>query len=174
MKTVRRIFLLIIFVSINIIAQQKTFQDSLLDRMTGKWTLTGIIDGQETTHDIVVSWILGHQYLQLNEISHEKNADGQASYEALVLFGWDSQLNQYSCLWLDVTGGGGLSAQAIMGHAERKVNEIALLFKAKNGSIFHTTFLYDKNSDTWKWLMDNEENSKFQSFARAKLVRKEK
>ena len=174
MKTVGKIILFIVFVSINIIAQQKTFQDSLLDRMTGKWTLTGIIDGQETSHDIIVSWILGHQYLQLNEISHEKNANGQAAYEALVLFGWDSQLNQYSCLWLDVTSGGGLSAQAIMGHAERRVNEIALIFKSKNGSIFHTTFLYDRNSDLWEWRMDDEENGKLQPFARVKLVRKEK
>jgi hypothetical protein len=172
MKIVIRIISFIILVSINIYSQQTTFQDSLLDRMTGKWTLKGIIDGQETTHDIAVSWILGHQYLQLNEISRETDANGKPAYEALVSIGWDSQLNQYSCLWLDITGGGGLSARAIA-HAERKGDVIAFLFKINEGNLFHTTFVYERNTDTWQWLMDGEENGKLQQFARVKLTRKE-
>ncbi|MEW6194220.1 MAG: hypothetical protein AB1521_03570 [Bacteroidota bacterium] len=170
-KIRRRIILLSLLLSVNIFSQQTTFQDSLLDRMTGKWTLKGIIAGQETTHDVTASWILEHQYLQFREISHEKDADGTAAYEALVFIGWDSQLNQYSCLWLDVTGGG-LSAQAIA-HAERKGDDIAFLFKGSDGSLFHTTFVYDRNVDTWQWIMDGEENGTLQPFARVKLTRKE-
>jgi hypothetical protein len=30
-----------------------TFQDSLLEHMTGMWVLQGTIAGKETTHDIV-------------------------------------------------------------------------------------------------------------------------
>lgn len=80
-------------------------------------------------------------------------------------------MNQYSCLWLDVTGGGGLSAQAI-GHAERKGDEIAFQFKGSDGSLLHTTFVYERNTDAWKWLMDGEENGKLQPFARVQLARK--
>jgi hypothetical protein len=171
-KKIRRILLFAFLLSGNIIPQQSTFQDSLLDRMVGNWTLKGIIAGQETTHDIEVSWILGHQYIQLKETSRETDAKGKAAYEALVFIGWDSQLNQYSCLWLDITGGGGLSPNAF-GHAARKVDEIAFLFKVNEGSIFHTTFLYEKNTDTWQWMMDGEDNGKLQSFARVKLKKKE-
>jgi hypothetical protein len=170
MKTIIRISLISIFLLIETSAQQTTFQDSLLDRMSGKWTLKGVIAGQETTHDISVSWILGHQYLQFSEVSHEKNPNGEPAYEALVFIGWDLQLKQYSCLWLDVTGGDGLKGEAI-GHAERREDEIAFLFRGSDGSNFHTTFAYNRIKDTWQWLMDGEENGKLQPFARVKLTR---
>ena len=171
MKSTKWFILFIIFVSINIFGQQTTFQDSLLERMIGNWTLKGIIDSKETTHDVAISWILGHQYLQISEISHELNSYAKPAYEALVLIGWDLKLNQYSCLWLDVTSGGGLSAQPFA-HAERKADKIAFLFKVNDGSAFHTSFVYDRKSDSWQWLMDGEEKGKMQPFARVKLVKK--
>jgi hypothetical protein len=171
MITFIKTFLFFILFSFSASAQQITFQDSLLGNMTGKWILKGTIGEQNTTHDINVDWVLGHQYLQINEVSREKNVDGSPQYEAIVYIGWDQPLGQYDCLWLDVTGGSGLSAPAI-GHAERNHDEIAFLFKGNDGSNFHTTFAYNKESDSWQWLMDNEENGKLQPFARVLLTRK--
>jgi hypothetical protein len=139
--------------------------------MIGKWVLLGTIEGKETTHDIDTEWVLGHQYVRLHEVSREKNAQGQAEYEAIVFIGWDQPSSQYACLWLDSTGGGGLTAPAI-GHAKRSGDEIAFLFKSADGSIFHTTFAYSKGTDSWQWLMDGEEGGKLQPFARVKLTRK--
>ena len=173
MKTILRIILFTFLVSFSISAQQSSFQDSLLERMTGSWILKGTIAGQEVTHDIVVSWILEHQYLQIYEISREKDEDGTAAYEALVLIGWDSDSSKYACLWLDVTGGGGISAQAVIGYAERNGDEIPFLFKMNEESVWHTTFAYDRNTDTWQWNMDGEDNGKFKPFARVKLTRKD-
>lgn len=170
MKIFFKIFSLISLVSFFVSAQQTTFQDSLLDHFIGKWILHGTIDGKETTHDIVTEWVLNHQYVQFHETSHEKNANFEAMYEAIVFLGWDQPSSQYSCLWLDVTGGGGLSAQAI-GHAERSDDKMAFLFKGNDGSLFHTTFLYERGSDTWQWLMDGEVNGELQPFARVKLTR---
>jgi len=147
-----------------------TFSDPLLDHLIGKWVLQGTIAGRETTHDIAVEWVLGHQYVQLHEVSREKNANADPAYEAIVFIGWDQPLSQYACLWLDVTGGGGLSAQAI-GHAGRSGDKIAFLFKGSDGSNFHTTFVYDRDTDSWQWLMDGEENGKLQPFARVKITR---
>jgi hypothetical protein len=171
MKLTLKIPLFTILLSCTVSAQQPIFQDSLLDHMIGKWILQGTIAGKETIHDIVTEWVLGHQYVRLQEISREKNPDGEPAYEAIVFIGWDEPSSQYACLWLDITGGGGLSAQAI-GHGKRNGNEIAFLFKGSDGSIFHTTFVYAKDTDTWKWLMDGEENGKLQPFARVKLTRK--
>jgi len=171
MKTIIKIILFTLLVSVTISAQQTSFQDSLLDRMTGNWILKGTIAGQEVTHDIEVSWILEHQYLQISEISREKDADGTAAYEALVLIGWDSDLSKYACLWLDVTGGGGLSAKAITGYAERNGDEIPFLFKINEESVWHTTFVYDRYTDTWQWNMDGEDNGKLKPFARVKLTK---
>jgi hypothetical protein len=170
MKIIMKIFLVVAAAYFSVSAQQTTFQDSLLDHIIGKWVLHGTIAEKETTHDIVAQWVLGHQYLQLHEVSREKNTTGEAMYEAIVYIGWDQNTKQYACLWLDITGGGGLSAQAI-GHAELSGDKMAFLFKGTDGSLFHTTFVYDKGSDIWIWLMDSEENGKLQSFARLKLTR---
>ena len=170
MNTIVKTFLLAVLVSISVSAQQTTFQDSLLDHMIGRWVLRGTIAGKETTHDIVAEWVLAHQYVQIHEISREKNAGGEAAYEAIVFIGWDQASDGYACQRLDVTGGGGLSAQAI-GHGKRSGDNIPFLFKGADGSLFHTTFAYDNKADTWQWLMDGEENGKLQPFARVKLTK---
>ncbi|MBZ5665184.1 MAG: DUF1579 family protein [Acidobacteriia bacterium] len=170
MRTVLKIFVALLSVSFSASAQQPTLKDSLLDQLTGNWVLQGTIAGRETTHDIESEWVLGHHYVQFHELSREKNAQGQAAYEAIVFIGWDEASSEYACLWLDTTGGG-LSAQAI-GHAKRSGDEIALLFKGKDGSSFHTKFAYSKSTDTWQWFMDDEEGGKRKPFARVKLTRK--
>lgn len=171
MKKLVKITLLVMLLSFSVAAQQPTFQDSLLDHMIGKWVLQGTIAAKETTHDVVVEWVLGHQYARLTEVSREKKANGEAEYEAIVFVGWDEPLKEYACLWLDVTGGGGLTGQAI-GHAKRNSNEIAFLFKGGDGSIFNTRFVYNAGADSWQWLMDGEEKGQLQPFARLKLTKK--
>lgn len=170
MSTILKSFVSIALMSFSASAQQPAPEDPLLDHLTGKWVLQGTIAGKETTHDIVAQWVLGHEYVQLHEVSREKDAQGRAAYEAIVFIGWDQALNEYACLWLDSTGGGGLAAQSI-GHAKRGSDEIAFLFKIKD-DIFHTTFAYNKSTDTWQWIMDGEEGGKLQPFARVKLTRK--
>ncbi len=167
---------LVLFVSIAVVAcpalaQQQAFQDALLDHMIKKWVFHGTIAGKETTHDVVAEWVLGHQYFQLREVSREKDAKGQPAYEAIVIIGWDQPSSRYTCLWLDSTGGGGLTGEAV-GHARRSGDEIAFLFKGGDGSLFHTTFAYSKGAGTWRWLMDGEENGKRQEFARVTLTKK--
>ena len=151
-------------------SQQTMFQDSLLDHMVGNWVLQGTIAGKETIHDIRATWVLDHEYVQLQETSREKKASGNAEYEAIVYIGWDQPSSQYACMWLDNTGGGGLNGQAI-GHAKKNDNEIAFLFTGSDGSNFHTAFAYDRKSDVWRWIMDSEEKSKLVPFARVTLKR---
>ena len=171
MKTILiKILLLIGLTPFSALAQQTTSQDSLLDRMAGKWVLRGTIDGKETTHDINAVWVLDHEYIQLKEVSREKEMNGKPSYEAIVYICWEQKLNRYSCLWLDNTGNGGLAPQAV-GHAKSNGDKLEFLFKGSDNSIFHTTFLYDRGTGTWQWLMDGEENGKMQPFARVKLTR---
>ncbi len=168
MKT--KLVILCLLLPLGVFAQQSKFEDRLLDHMVGHWVLKGVIAGQQTTHDVTVEWVLAHQYLQLHEISQEKDSAGHPAYEALVFIGWDQSINQYACLWLDITGSSGLTSQAIA-HAPRSADTLAFLFKGGDGSLFHTTFIYDEVTDTWQWLMDGEENGKLQPFARVILKR---
>jgi hypothetical protein len=109
--------------------------------------------------------------MQFLETSREKNANGDTEYEALVFIGRDQMSFQHACLWFDVTGGGGVSTQSI-GHAKPNGDEITFLFRGSDGSIFHTTFMYNRSIDTWNWLMDVEENGNLLPFARVELTKK--
>lgn len=152
-------------------AQSQPVQDALLDRLIGTWVLHGTIDGKQTTHDVTFDWVLGHQYVQLHEVSREKDVAGHAAYEAIVFIGRDEPSSGYACLWLDSTGGGGLAPQAI-GLAKRGADDLAFVFKLKGGAAFYTTFAYSKATDVWQWRMDGEESGKRQPFARVTLTRR--
>jgi len=152
-------------------AQQPAPKDPLLDRLAGSWILQGTIAKHETTHYIESVWLLGHEYLQLHETSREKNAQGQPAYEAIILIEWDESLHEYRCMWLDSTAGGGLSAEGIA-RGKRGNDQIEFFFKEKekdNG--VRTTFAYDKATDSWTWLIDNDDAGKRTPFARVKLTR---
>ncbi len=171
MKTITAVVALNILIPLLCVAQETTFQDSLLDHMAGRWVLHGTIAGKVTTHDVEAGWVLGHQYMQIHELSRDTNETGGPAYEAIVFIGWDQPSTRYACLWLDVTGGGGLSGQAI-GHARKYADTIAFVFGPDGGDPFHTTFAYDRSADAWQWLMDAEEDGKLEPFARVRLTRR--
>jgi hypothetical protein len=155
----------------SVIGQPDPVNDPFLDRLAGTWILRGTISGKDTTHDVVAEWILAHEYLRIHERSREKDGKGQARYEAIVLIGWDATTAEYQCLWLDSTGGGGLSAQAIA-RGKRSGDTIPFLFREPDGSVsFNNTFSYDKGSDSWAWHMDNVQNDKPVPFGRVRLTR---
>ena len=148
-------------------------QDPLLDRMIGKWVLQGTIAGKTTTHDVTSEWVLGHQYLKIQEVSREKNSRNQPAYDAIIFIAWDSRSTEYTCLWLDNTGTWDFTSQSI-GRAMRSSGDaITFRFGSDDGSSVNTTFSYDKNADTWQWLIDNQTGTKIQPFARVKLTRKQ-
>jgi hypothetical protein len=154
------------------ICQPAPVKDPLLERLVGAWVLRGTIAGKDTTHDIVAEWVLGRQYLRIHERSREKDGKGQAQYEAIIFIGWDAAAAEYQCLWLDSTGGGGLSAEAIA-RGKRSGDAIPFLFRERDGSIsFSNTFSYDKGSDSWEWHMDNVQNGKPVPFGRVRLTRR--
>jgi hypothetical protein len=171
MKTNLAILALFFMTSFSASAQEPTRKDPLLDRLAGSWILQGTIAGHETTHDIESEWVLSHEYLRLHETSPERDVQGQPAYEAIVFVEWDESSNEYRCLWLDSTGGGGLSVPTAQG--KRGSDEIVFLFRDKDkDSGVHTMFAYSKGADSWSWLIDNESGGKLTSFARVKLTRK--
>lgn len=170
MKTAFGIATTCLLLPLSAATQQQGFQDALLDRLAGNWVLSGTIGGAESTHDIVAEWVLGHQYLRLHEVARETDDEGAPAYEAIVFIGWDAPTSRYSCLWLDVTGGGGLSAEAI-GHAEPGGDELAFVFDLGDDAAIYNAFTYDRDADTWQWLIDNEDGGERSPFARVTLTR---
>jgi hypothetical protein len=169
-KTALRVMAIGFLLSVPAAAQQQGFQDALLDHLAGNWVLRGTIAGSETTHDIAAEWVLGHQYLRIHEVAREMDSVGAPAYEAIVFIGWDEPTGRYACLWLDVTGGGGLTGEAI-GHAAPNGDELAFVFDPGDGGVIHNTFVYNREADTWQWLIDNDNGGNRTPFARVTLTR---
>jgi len=148
-------------------AQQPTFLDPLVDKMTGDWIMTGTISGKQVTHDVHAEWVLNHQYVRIHEVSRERNDKGQPAYEAEVYVAWNQQAKQYTCVWLDVYGG---ATTESLGYAKPDGDTIA--FVIKGDDIFHTTFIYDATTNSWEWRMDSEKkDGTLKPFARLKLTK---
>jgi hypothetical protein len=159
-----------LFVQRTVIAQ--ALHDPLLDRLIGSWVLRGEIAHRPVIHTVKVQWVLAHQYIQIRETSRSKKADGAPEYDAIVYIGWDPDLKQYSCLWLDTTGGSGLVGWAL-GHAEADHAKLAFLFSDKNGDpSVHNTFTYDHITYSWRWTIDNVDKGQLKPFAKVNLTRR--
>jgi len=141
----------------------------LLDRLAGDWVLKGTLGGKESTHDVHVAWVLNREYLRLHEVSREKKANGDPAYEAIVFISWEAKAQQYTCLWLDNTAGGGLSVP--VARAKREEYSIPFVRVLSPADSLHTTFTYDKGSDTWKLTIDDVKNGKADRFADVTLTR---
>ena len=159
---------LLIFLSAS--AQDANFQDALLDKFAGNWVLEGEIAGGDATHDIIAGWVLGHQYFRFHDVSRKTVEGGIPLYDATVFIGWDEPSSRYVCLWLDSTGGGGLS-NGILGYAEPSDDKLAFVFGMDNET-FHTTFAYDREKDSWDWTMNAERDGERTPFARATMIKR--
>jgi hypothetical protein len=153
------------------VAGPSSLNDPLLDHLVGTWVLRGEIAGRPVTHAVTARWVLAHEYIQIRETSRARTAAGTPEYAAIVYIGWDPDLKQYACLWLDSTGGNGLVGWAL-GHAPADASQLAFLFLDKDGEpSLHNTFAYDGVASTWTWTIDNVDKGQIQPFARLKLTR---
>jgi hypothetical protein len=148
----------------------QAFEDELLDRLAGDWVMRGTIAGEEVVHDVSARWILAHHYLQFTEVSRETDESGNPAYEAQVTIGWDEATQTYACLWLDVTGGEGLS-NGVIGRATREGDSIPFVFGMDETSAIHNTFVYDSETDTWRWVIDNVREGRRERLADVTLDR---
>lgn len=144
--------------------------DSLFPRLVGRWVLEGTIARQHTVHDVTFEWLLGRGYVQMHEVSRDRTPEGTPAYEAMVLFGRDPRTGEYACLWLDNTGTSAFDP-AGTGHGFVAGDSIPFLFDYDATSRFHTTFVYDRGTDTWQWHMDNDSAGVLRPFARVTLTR---
>ena len=169
---------LVAFAFMTLVAQAALAQDpakgapqALLDRMTGRWVMTGTIGKKPATHDVDVDWVLNREYVRIHEVSRDKNAGGGPGYEAWIYIVWDAKKSEYAVMWLDNTAATNFAAEGV-GHAKPDGDRIPFVFKDADGGGIHTTLAYDRANDTWSWTIDNVDKSgKPSSFAKLKLTR---
>jgi hypothetical protein len=146
---------------------------ALMDKMTGRWVMTGTISNKATTDDVDVEWVLNRQYIRIHEVSREKGVGDDISYEAWVYLVWDAKKGEFAVLWLDNTAATNFEPEGI-GHAKPDGDRIPIIIKAADGAAIHTTFAYDRANDSWTWAIDNVDKLGTASpFARLTLTRKQ-
>jgi hypothetical protein len=145
---------------------------AFLERLSGSWILRGTLAGKMTIHDVTGAWILDGLYLELHERSREIDAKGKPQYEAVILLGIDEATGEYQCLWLDSTGGGGLSSTAF-GRGKRTGDSIPFLFRDPDGTVsFSNKFSYEEAATAWTWQLDNvRKDGTYAPFGRVRLTR---
>ncbi len=144
-------------------------EHGFLQKMIGKWVLTGKIAGKDTTHDIDARWILEQSYVQIHEVSRERDARGKPLYEAVVHVSWNDKQKEFACLWLDTTE---VSSFAPVGHGALAADGKSVTFQfADREDGIATTFAFDEAHGTWAWNIDNWIKGKSSPFARLTLVR---
>ena len=149
-------------------AQQKTFQDPLLDRMQGHWVMEGTIAHKPVVHDVTAAWVLQHQYLKIDEVARERNADGRPAYEATIYIGWVEATHRYACVWLDVFGS---ITNESLGSAVPAPDAIPFVFNNHDGTVIHTTMRWNQADGRWGWTIDQGQEGKLSNFARLTLRR---
>ena len=132
--------------------------------------MTGTIAGDEVVHDVDADWVLAGHYLRFHDFSRERLASGDRAYEATVFIGWDAQTERFVCLWLDVTGGEGLS-NGVLGYAAPAGDTIPFVFDVGEYAI-HNTFVYHREADRWEWTIVNARGDERSEFAHVTLERR--
>src|SRR5690349_7407380 len=131
---------LLLVASAGPVSAQSLHPDSLFDRLAGRWVLRGVIHRQPTVHDVTFSRVLGREYLQMHEVSREKNPDGSPQYEAVVFFGRNKATGEYGALWMDNTGTSDFSP-AGTGHGSVQGDSVPFLWNYTAETRFHNTFV---------------------------------
>ena len=149
---------------------QLATQGTVLDHLAGDWVMTGTIAGEPIVHDIDADWVLAGHYLRFHDFSREREASGERAYEATVFIGWDAEAERFVCLWLDVTGGEGLS-NGVLGYAAQVGDSIPFVFGMGEYAI-HNTFVYHRNQDSWEWTILNVSGEERSEFAHVTLERR--
>lgn len=149
---------------------QTVQRDTLLDHLIGHWVLRGPMAGQQVVHDVTFHWVLGGEYVEMHEVSRERTPAGTPAYEAIVYLVRDPRTNEYAALWLDNTDYNAFDPAGV-GHGTAVADSISFVFTDSATSRFHTTFVYDRTSDSWAWHMDNDDAKGRRPFARVTLTR---
>jgi hypothetical protein len=120
--------------------------DSLLDRLVGRWTMTGTVRGHPVVYRLDVARVLRRRYVEL----HMEDVQRPSTYEARVVIGVDTTGNGYIAHWMD-NFGASYSVPPATGDAAG--DTIRLVFAYPDGP-FHDTFVYDRKTDRWHFRLE--------------------
>jgi hypothetical protein len=130
------------------------FHDKLLDNFVGKWTVAGIVHGQEFKNiDLEAEWVLNHQFLKIHEKGREIVPWLQAAYESFYYIGYDHSNKRYVAHLMNIMGSDNQVGYLLFGNrAGNEVKFISQLADPATGSFDSESFMWLPESKSWHWV----------------------
>ena len=160
-----KIFLVIFFAafaSASLYAQdslecnQNYLRDSLLEKLAGQCHLAGQIGKRPVKNNFSASWVLNHQFLELNFT----DVADPPTYAAKVLIGYDCTSGRYVAHWLDILGG---RFSETLGYGAKSGDTITLRFDYPDGP-FLNRMTYNRAANTWQLHMTRKDGDQWVLF----------
>jgi hypothetical protein len=125
--------------------------DSLLERLVGRWQMTGAVRGHPVTYRLDVSRVLQGRFVEL----HMQDVATPPGYEARVFLGVDSAGARYIAHWLDNTGAAYSIPHAIgAAHGDT----VRFSFAYADGP-FRDMFAYNRARDSWYFRLESGDSA---------------
>ncbi|MFZ4522060.1 MAG: hypothetical protein ACOYNC_10155 [Bacteroidales bacterium] len=121
----------------------KVFNDHLLERLAGNWTVTGNIGGDKIVYAFTAGWELNHQFIALTFADTAR----LPQYTAKVYIGYDCASARYVAHWLDNFGG---RFSETLGYGVKSGDSIEFHFEYPDGPLINK-FSYSSQADAWQF-----------------------
>ena len=121
---------------------QALFKDTLLDKLTGQWALSGQIGNRTVANHFTAQWVLNHQFIELDFV----DTGSPPGYVAKVSIGYDCISEKYVIHWLDSYGA---RFSETLGFGTKTSDTIECRFEYPDAP-FVTKFCYHSKQDAWQ------------------------
>jgi hypothetical protein len=122
----------------------------LLERLVGRWTMTGTVRGKPASYRLDADWTLQHRYVELHMVDAMHTPPG---YEARVLIGPDTSDGRVIAHWLDNTGA---AFSVPPGTGAARGDTLVIDFPYPDGA-FHDRFVLDRRTKAWTVTLDADD-----------------
>jgi len=129
----------------------KDYRPEILKRLDGEWKGKGQVMGDSVEYIITGRPVLNTMFTELHMI----DVHNPSAYESLVFIGYDSVSRKIFTHWLD-TFGGAYSIPHGTGNLDETQIEFFIPYPT---STFRDLFTFDKESETWKLVIESQVDS---------------
>ncbi len=141
---------------------------AFLDKLMGKWELSGNMGAVPLKQSVEAKWILGELFVQMYFASTLPPPEGQKPYEAIYHIGYNAKDDRYVLHLLDTFG---VALVSIPGIGQREGNSIPFVFAYATGP-FTNRFVYDAAADSWTFEQSQIRDGQAHTFATKRMTRK--
>jgi hypothetical protein len=138
-----------------------------LDKLVGRWELTGQMGEIPLQQSVEARWTLGGLFVEMYFRSTLAAQEGRLPYEAVYYIGYHEGNEVYVMHLLDTFGVG---VACIVGVGKREGDRIPFVFEYEGGP-FTNTFIWQGAAGSWSFEQSFLKDGQRQTFANERMVR---